>query len=1748
MIKRTFILLSLLFCLSASAQTPWHTVDSLVKAKAYADAYTLLQQNYAHAKSHGQSYDLLRAAYGIAEVGKKLPGEVNTESLMRRTLPYLDPVEKALCHTLLAKIYSIPIPDHNPRYISEQDIPDHNDANDTVYEKWNRERLSDSVLSHSMAALSKDVSLLLQSRSMADYMFLFTHDTVCDYSPLTLYEAIAYAAVHNIEGSTLLFNDIEPVYSDSMYNALCNPFALASMPIPQGGTPLYKLMALKNVAKYLISTGTDTCSVQWQTLCRELRGLVDHYSGAYHRNDFFSSRVSPFNHIDIHPTVACNPESGSVTDCSYFYYSIDSAITLYFRILPSIDGVIDTTAYTEKLRFALSQPVLHDFAVQVTGHGNYPFPTMPSGDYGLLVAQEPFPTSLDMPDSCLPSVYYCPLSYHTFAIEDINGSNGQGLLLNTVTGEPLAGVPVTMQGKLEGADAASKDRLTLTVSTDTLGRFDFSSLLPEGKRVLPTYSATYHGDTVTIKTGRYISNKDLRFVNNLDYADTVVSFIFNAPVYRFSDTVHFTVTAQQATDTDKAPFSPVPHCPLRVDMMYNYCSDSITSLYLTTDDMGWAEGSIVLSKVMDAEKDYGDDMCIIVYNPEGEIMGRAGFSVDNYTLPTLSLTLNSTSDTHRYGQPVYIDGSLTSRSGAAVAPSKVSYTLWQGFDYAPWTRGIGNEHSGGLFVNRSGELPVYPDGTFSFNFTPVRYDYLPYRDGEYTKYYLKVTATDPTGETATEEIVICVGDYIGSLSLTDSYHPIYDIINRWKSTYIDGLADIHVHCKNLDDKKFSTTAQLTIKTDEPNPVLVWQGEISIPDKSVPLNELVPPVELPDGHLCFILTSDNPRLYPDTLKASHLGFNAPMPLDSLTLFASIEREFYQVGDTLRVRVGSTKKVSAMLLISHGDSIILLRHLRIDKGFTHIALPVEESWAGGTGIAVIAYHNGERISGGESISVLRPFPSLKMHWIEPEGFNLTPPDSDFLVQKLYAGAPVHWRLRITDMLGNPVQTTLALSAYDDAINQLDSYSSQTCYYPLEYNDGYYKYFYCGFEQKTDRLYLKPLKASNFKEKKQEPFFKLRLPNSYNDRYRTLSYYDKPKVEALLSVGTVGYDVLYCYAATIEETDNSWEKIYSQARPQGVLRTDLSPYGLWFGNLRSDRDGILDLRFNAPQRLARWSLNGIAMDRQGLLARIGNTFLTYRDVMLMPNVPPFLYEGDSTSMTVRVDCMDGATTNGIAVRLYDSKKTQGRWYSETLPAGATQVHFPLEAPRTLLPFASRHRDLTLVATDPLHDDIILDTQTARVNLLRRPRLHGNTHPLTASDYRTLQSRATELFKWEYRSTRNVQIIFDSLYCAAVSHNSHATDSLLQVLDKLQLPGGGWPCLIGQTNIFNESAVGDNLNTIMLLQKECPHVSIPQSFNIKRTLQLYDSLMYVYWKIYPKSKSHATDWMTLHDYFAQYPLDSTYFPMRDSLYKRVVERNPSQWDILLLHRHGDTALSQQLAKNLVQSSFYDPDHPEQGRQWKNSEYTAGLLLLYINIFEEVLHDTVLADQVRQRIHYLLPTTVWNAVDKARLTSNGYIRDPHWYKQLPDGAVTLTRKVTPCKASASSASPYAQYTIQLQITLDRPMSHLLIRSPNAACFSSNSKVKVVASTTGNTAAISIESLDSRLGTVATQFAGAPDCLDIYIKRLPAGTHTLEYTVTTDRTGRFLLPPATVQCLAIPWNETKKGLLQASTSAETLTQ
>ena len=82
---------------------------------------------------------------------------------------------------------------------------------------------------------------------------------------------------------------------------------------------------------------------------------------------------------------------------------------------------------------------------------------------------------------------------------------------------------------------------------------------------------------------------------------------------------------------------------------------------------------------------------------------------------------------------------------------------------------------------------------------------------------------------------------------------------------------------------------------------------------------------------------------------------------------------------------------------------------------------------------------------------------------------------------------------------------------------------------------------------------------------------------------------------------------------------------------------------------------------------------------------------------------------------------------------------------------------------------------------------------------------------------------------------------------------------------------------------------------------------------------------------------------------------------------------------------------------------------------------------------------------------------------------------------------------------------------------------------------------------IEVKSLDANLGSVAASSSEPVNCLDIYIEELSAGTHTLMYTVVTDRHGHFHLPAATVQCLAVSPADLGNPLLRAATPETSIT-
>ncbi|MEI8372538.1 MAG: alpha-2-macroglobulin family protein [Planctomycetota bacterium] len=101
------------------------------------------------------------------------------------------------------------------------------------------------------------------------------------------------------------------------------------------------------------------------------------------------------------------------------------------------------------------------------------------------------------------------------------------------------------------------------------------------------------------------------------------------------------------------------------------------------------------------------------------------------------------------------------------------------------------------------------------------------------------------------------------------------------------------------------------------------------------------------------------------------------------------------------------------------------------------------------------------------------------------------------------------------------------------------------------------------------------------------------------------------------------------------------------QVAARKNLNETAFFFPHLLSDSEGKVKLEFTMPEALTKWKLLGFAHDaelRGGLLT---DTTVTAKDLMVQPNPPRFLREGDVLEFTVKVTNQSATRQNGT-VRL--------------------------------------------------------------------------------------------------------------------------------------------------------------------------------------------------------------------------------------------------------------------------------------------------------------------------------------------------------------------------------------------------------------------------------------------------------------------------------------------------------------------
>ncbi len=103
---------------------------------------------------------------------------------------------------------------------------------------------------------------------------------------------------------------------------------------------------------------------------------------------------------------------------------------------------------------------------------------------------------------------------------------------------------------------------------------------------------------------------------------------------------------------------------------------------------------------------------------------------------------------------------------------------------------------------------------------------------------------------------------------------------------------------------------------------------------------------------------------------------------------------------------------------------------------------------------------------------------------------------------------------------------------------------------------------------------------------------------------------------------------------------------------IRKNLNETAFFYPELRTNEKGEIIISFTVPEALTRWKFMGFALTKDLKSSIVYNETVTQKDLMIMPNPPRFLREGDEIYFTAKVSNLsDSSITGSATLQLFDA-----------------------------------------------------------------------------------------------------------------------------------------------------------------------------------------------------------------------------------------------------------------------------------------------------------------------------------------------------------------------------------------------------------------------------------------------------------------------------------------------------------------
>ena len=830
-------------------------------------------------------------------------------------------------------------------------------------------------------------------------------------------------------------------------------------------------------------------------------------------------------------------------------------------------------------------------------------------------------------------------------IQQLPDDKHRYVVVNATDGQPIAGAKIMLYDRDYDVKTGKWKRLVhARLTTDENGEAYFKNV--DGEVLVST-----NNDKFT--PAKYIYLSRTRYYEKKDN-ETKYQVYTDRAIYRPGQKVHasaISYTVKKGLDAS------VPGKSMELKFVLSDANwKQVAEQKVTTDEYGTASVDFELPK----EGKTGQ-YSISVNGTASEY-----FRVEEYKRPTFEITFPKVNEKYTWGDTVVVKASAKTYAGVPVQGAKVEYQVTRRNQLWWWGAG-----SAGQLV-KTDSCVTREDGTFDVEI-PLEAslsgkdeadmsDFM--RNARFFNFEVSAIVTDISGES-----------HEGVMSLPLGTKPTILTVNLPKRIETDSLKTVTFAYRNASGMPISSRLKYRIDKGEwmdaeanaPVSIKEYASSASSASSSLVWKSGVHQLEAICGQ--------------DTLQQKFTLFSMKdtHPVEPTTeWYYQTAKTFPRDGKPVYIQVGSSENGAHIVYsIIAGNKLLEKGAWELGDSIVTLPFTYKEEYASGIVLNYSFVKQGKCYT--RMMSIARPLPEKKLN-IAWKTFR----------NRLTPGQKEEWTLKITTPDGKPAKAQLMSVLYDKSLDQIAPHSWNfslgfyqslpNCYWKHNLT---FRSFYLNGVYPTKYYDEKGLDVDKFDGKffsyngymQAEELSKLERSSGGTVEAVRIEKHSSVKDEVVREEAKVmrirGSKMIRVAAAApsankvfdvVEEMPQFAGGSGSDAEQfldQVQVRENLNETAFFYPALESDNNGNVAIRFTLPESVTTWKFMGLAHDKEMRNGMLVDEAVAQKTVMVQPNMPRFLREGDKSTIVVKLfNTSDKKVSGNARMQILDPETNKVVW----------------------------------------------------------------------------------------------------------------------------------------------------------------------------------------------------------------------------------------------------------------------------------------------------------------------------------------------------------------------------------------------------------------------------------------------------------------------------------------------------------